>query len=154
MKDTKDIIIGLLNGVGRPGIGNVIQFLKESNFFTATCHSHHRYPGGLADHSLEVSGILAGLPGVSAESAILVGLLHDICSAYHRNCLQFEGHGRRSAGILSHFCHLALTREEREAILMHMHPGRVPKNRLCRSLSHADHLSASRSPKESAAARA
>ena len=40
---SKTEIISLLSDVNRDGIGNVIAYLNQSDYFTAHCHHHHRY---------------------------------------------------------------------------------------------------------------
>ena len=66
IKKTKEDILALLQGINRPGIDNVIKYLKESSYFTARCHSHHQFRGGLAVHSLgvynEFEKLNTGLP--------------------------------------------------------------------------------------------
>lgn len=142
MESNKDRIMELLAGVERPGIGNVIRFLEESDFFTAQCHRHHRYPGGLADHSLEVYENLKALGDIPEESAVIAGLLHDVCTADHRSCRNLKGHGRRSVAILADVCGLELTTDERMAIRLHLHPMDGFGSRLCRALVLADNISA------------
>lgn len=148
MNATKDNIIELLNGVERSGIDNVVRFLTESNFFTAQCHRHHKFRGGLAQHSLEVYENMSALPGVPHESAVLVGLLHDVCTSYHKGCRHIGGHGKRSVRILKEVCHLELTPEEEEAILLHMHPQEGFHKRLCRAVTLSDNISAMFGAKE------
>lgn len=120
----KDTVISLLSEVNRKGIDNLIQFLKDSNYFTsATCYSHHKCPQGLMMHSLEVLDcMLKNKPvGISRESVILVALGHDLGKA----CLNGRKVGRghhpgRSVCILEQ-CGVELTEDERNAILYH-HP--------------------------------
>ena len=54
MSETKTEIISLLSDINREGISNVIAYLDKSDYFTAHCYHHHRYDGGLAEHSLGV----------------------------------------------------------------------------------------------------
>ena len=80
--DTRKTIIDLLRSTGRKGIENVIELLENSNFFTVGSHSHHRYEGGTADHSLETLEFARRHgKGVDENSLIITSLLHDIC--YH-----------------------------------------------------------------------
>ncbi len=54
VKKSKEEILALLQGINRTGIDNILKYLQESTYFTARCHSHHQFPGGLAVHSLGV----------------------------------------------------------------------------------------------------
>ncbi len=115
-------ITRLLLGTGREGIRETVDYLLSSSFFSARCHSHHRFAGGLARHSLEACRWgLAHSGGIPAESVILATLLHDTCTAWSPRSRGIGGHGKRSVHILEDVCGLALTDEEREAIALHMH---------------------------------
>lgn len=145
--ETRNTIIGLLSGTGRPGMDNVISFLKEGNFFSAQCHRHHKYPGGLADHSLEAYHAASRWNGPLPDDSLrIVCLLHDICSSRGAGSNGIHGHGRRSVAILENVCRLELKPEERDAILLHMHPFTLVSrgNRLGATLCRADSWSASR----------
>lgn len=120
---TKTGIISLLSQVNREGMGNVIAYLFESNYFTAHCHHHHRYKGGLAEHSLGVYWEMRALaPLLPDESCRIVALLHDLCTT------RLEGyddiarhlHGQRSLALLD-VLGLELHEDERLAICRHMH---------------------------------
>ena len=118
----KEEILGLLRGTGREGIEQTIGYILGSTYFTAHCHSHHRDEGGLARHSLEACRwALSRRGGIPADSVVIATLLHDLCTARSRRSAGIGGHGRRSVRILEDVCHLPLTGEEREAILLHMH---------------------------------
>lgn len=118
----QDAIVDLLLGTGREGIRETVDYLRESNFFQAHCHTHHRDEGGLARHSLEACRwALRHADGVPTDSIILSTLLHDVCTAWSLKARGIKGHGRRSVVILERLCHLSLTPAEREAILLHMH---------------------------------
>ena len=48
-------IIKLVESLSRPGTAEVVKYLKSSNFnIVHGGDSHHKYRGGLIDHSLEV----------------------------------------------------------------------------------------------------
>ena len=47
-------VIDLIRTVDRQGVENVIEYITKSSYATARCNKHHRYKGGLVDHSLEV----------------------------------------------------------------------------------------------------
>lgn len=126
--DVKQAIIDRLRETKRENIEVVIEYMEKNGFFTGSCHRHHHYEGGLADHAwqtymaaleldlgdrLDVQGIL---PWIGDNIAIAT-LLHDIC-----NCSgmpHIKGHGRRSAGILKELG-FKLTAEEFLAIRFHM----------------------------------
>ena len=115
-------IIGLLNSTGREGIKDTIDYLQNSNYFQTGCHSHHRFYGGLAKHSLEACRYALGLSGnIPKESVIIATLLHDVCTSHSYASKGISGHGQRSVKILESVCRLKLTTGEREAILLHMH---------------------------------
>ena len=144
-EEIRQNIISLLRSTGRQGIEATIAYLERSNYFRARCHSHHRHFGGLARHSLEACGYaLANAGDIPAGSVIIATLLHDVCTSRARDTVWIQGHGRRSVRILEAICGLDLNRDEREAILLHMH-GRAPQmktNRLAALVNRADHVSA------------
>ena len=120
----KDRIISLLSEVDRKGIDNLIQFILESNYTTsARCYSHHKCHQGLMMHSLEVLDCMLknNLAGIPRESLILTALCHDLGKArLNGNKVGRGNHPQRSIDILNK-CGVALTDEERNAILNH-HP--------------------------------
>lgn len=89
----KQKIIQLLRSTNREGMENVINWLEQSDFFTAPASTtfHGNYEGGLAQHSFNVyqtaldlfelmkqrKPSLAGI--VSRENIIIAALLHDVC---------------------------------------------------------------------------
>ena len=140
--------------IHREGADALLDYLEhKSDFFTAPASSryHGAYEGGLCEHSLNVYHCLTEylarervqeLYGVevSAESAAIAALLHDLCKVgcyrqgtrnvkgpdgkwqtvptfYFEDPLPY-GHGEKSVYILSAF--LRLTREEAMAIRWHM----------------------------------
>ena len=116
-------ILKLLYSVKREGIKDVIDFLFTTNFFYANGgHRHHRYVGGLAEHSLGVyDAAAAANKNCSIDSIIICSLFHDLCKIN----TQFgktvkNGHGRRSLSILEDHLGFKLTPEERRAIRFHM----------------------------------
>ena len=91
----KQQFIQLLRSTNRQGIENVINWLEESDFFTAPASTmfHGNYPGGLLEHSMNVA-ILAHdvhqmlckhkselAEQVTRDNIIIAALLHDICKA-------------------------------------------------------------------------
>lgn len=134
-----------LQSTGREGITETIAYLKSSNFFSAGCHRHHKYAGGLARHSLEACNYaLANRGDLSEDSIIITTLLHDICTAYSRKARHITRHGLRSVRILKEICHLKLTKEESQAILLHMHEdaAAMRTNPLAHLVCQADKASA------------
>jgi len=95
MDAQRDVFIGLLRSHERPGMERVIRWLtEESDFFSAPASTrfHGNYPGGLAEHSLNVFRIALRLrdqlrelapekADISDESIAIAALLHDICKA-------------------------------------------------------------------------
>ena len=143
--EIKTEIIRRLRATGREGIEDTIAYLNESDFFSARCHRHHHYQGGLAKHSLEACNYaLRHRREIPESSAVLASILHDICTAHHRNAHYIRGHGRRSVRILQEVCHLQLSQEECDAIRLHMHPeaAEMRTNRLARLVCRADKISA------------
>ena len=87
-------IIELLRATGRGNVENVIDYLdKNSDFFTAPASTvfHGNYPGGLAEHSLNVYNVAMRVKKqmvelkpeladrLSDDSVAIVTLLHDVC---------------------------------------------------------------------------
>ena len=83
----------LLMSTGREGINKVIEFLRNTDFYSAPASSkfHSNYTGGLLDHSIKVyilankyrDVIVSEKPDLTErlkdESIIISSLLHDIC---------------------------------------------------------------------------
>ena len=107
-KITKEMIIGesrlthqekiqmfedLLRSTARPGVENILQFFRTTDFYTAPASSkyHSNYDNGLLDHSLCVYALaleyIEGMERFDPEitgrfdphSVIITCLLHDIC---------------------------------------------------------------------------
>ena len=144
-KQIKDKIRALLLSTGRRGMDTTLSYLEESDYFRTGCHSHHRRPGGLAEHSLGTCLTALQRAGdLPRESVIISSLLHDVCTSHGRRASGLRGHGRRSVAILERVCGLELTAQEREAILLHMHRGAAPGNRLADLVFLADKVDAVR----------
>ena len=131
---------------GREGIENTLQYLNDCDFFSTGCHSHHRYYGGLAKHSLETYryALTHNSDGLPEESIVIASLLHDVCSSHSYAARDIHRHGSRSVKILERLCRLKLTQSEREAILHHMHRNadEMQTNSLARLIFRADKVSA------------
>lgn len=91
--DKKVYFENLLMSTNRSGVDKVIDFLRQTDFYTAPASTiyHSNYKGGLVDHSLSVyalcmnykQGMIAMDPEIEnrlpTESIIISSLLHDIC---------------------------------------------------------------------------
>lgn len=135
--------------IKREGAEEFRQWLLTTDFFEAPASTkfHEAYPGGLVEHSVhtwqELIKLLTVYPeiGVSAETAAIVSLLHDVCKAdcykiEYRNRKNelgqwerypaytfkedfcFGGHGSKSVFLIQQF--MPLTKEEAVAINCHM----------------------------------
>jgi predicted HD phosphohydrolase len=121
----REEIINLLRSTKREGIETVIKFLDKSKyFFSWGSYKHHKYVGGLAEHSLEVCKIaLEENNGLcDTNSIIIASLFHDLCKVYYEfpEELGYYGHGRKSALILEDYLNFKLSDEEWRAIRFHM----------------------------------
>lgn len=105
----EDQIVSILKSTGREGVEELIDYLQNSDFFTAPASTiyHGAHRGGLAQHSLNVLDCIIclydsmkaaeyNIPEVEQDSLILVALLHDVCkiNCYHedfRNVKQADG---------------------------------------------------------------
>lgn len=145
-QEIKDQITELWRRVDRPGVDQLVEFLNNSDFFTAPCSTqfHLAEPGGLAKHSLNVYQLLRekveryGLD-IPKESIIVCGLGHDLCKVHfygtaYRNVKENGiwvekqvyivqdqlplGHGEKSVIMLQDY--IRLTPDEQMAIRWHM----------------------------------
>lgn len=134
--------------ITRPGSDTFLEWLEEYDFFTAPASTrfHGAYAGGLVEHSVnvweELVRLLKAYPEVkvSAETAAIISLLHDVCKV---GCYKTElrnkkvngiwvqqptyvfeedfcygGHGSKSVYLIQK--HMGLTNEEAVAINCHM----------------------------------
>lgn len=100
-----DLFNELLKSTQREGIENVLEFLKNTDFFTAPSSSvyHSNYKGGLLDHSILVyllmmkfrESIIYMKPELedklSDDSIKITGLLHDICkTCFYKETLKWK----------------------------------------------------------------
>lgn len=144
----KDKIIKILSSVEREGIDKLIDFLEgKSDYFTAPASTkyHGNFEGGLAEHCFNVYTLLKEKNerfnlGLSEETVIITGLLHDMCKvnfykkeqkwrkdsngkwegyeAYGCEDTYPIGHGEKSIIMLQHF--IKLNKEEVLLIRWHM----------------------------------
>jgi len=140
----KNKITEILKGTERKGIDNVIEFLYDSDYFSAPASTkfHGAEVGGLAKHSYNVMRIMKKLneniqESYPNDSIEIVGLLHDICKVniYKPNLLKSGelskaapykkedpfpiGHGEKSVIMLLDIG-LELLKDEMLAIRYHM----------------------------------
>lgn len=137
---------------GRPGASEFMKWLESTDFFTAPASTkyHLSTPGGLVMHSVNVAMHAMWLcenycAEELTESAILCGLVHDICKvglykpstrrvrgedgtwqtvpSYEHNDTLPLGHGEKSV-FLAERHGLQLSDEEAAAIRWHMGPYR------------------------------
>ena len=134
--------------IKRPGSDKLFAWLEQSDFFTAPASTrfHGNYEGGLCEHSVhvweELVRLLKAYPEVkvTAETAAIVSLLHDLCKIgcyktelrnqkvngiwVQRPVYVFEedfcygGHGSKSVYLIQKY--MALTEAEATAINCHM----------------------------------
>ena len=138
----KEEFIKLLKETNREGMDKLIEFLENSDFFTAPASTrfHGSIEGGLLAHSMKVYEILKQKNGEDNDSVRIIALLHDICKTNfyktdYRNAKNdlgvWEkvpyytvddsipyGHGEKSVMMISEF--IKLTPEEKYAIRWHM----------------------------------
>jgi len=136
--------------IKREGIDELIDWLEASDFFTAPASTrfHGAYPGGLAEHSLNVYKCLKNIverypdKNISDESIAICALFHDLCKVNYykigyRNVKDDKtgqwnkkevyevderfpiGHGEKSCIIIQWFLK-KLTTDELLAIRYHM----------------------------------
>lgn len=140
----------LLISTQRPGITELIKYLRSTDFYTAPASTryHGSYEGGLLEHSLNVYDMLAqkldtdkwGRYSISSGTAIIVALLHDICKANYyvvdyRNAKDEDGkwvkvpyytvddkipYGHGEKSVMIASQFIQLTAEEKYAIRWHM----------------------------------
>lgn len=143
----------LLRATGRENVDQLLSLMRDHGFYRVRCYKHHRYQGGLAQHSLEVllrmqrqnEGVLP------TDSIIIVSLLHDLCKI--DGFPHIRHHGYRSVILAAREAGFKLRSEESQAILWHMHGPKekgklgasfdaVLDSVLWRELRKADHYSA------------
>ena len=124
-------------------VNNICKRLNQMGFFDAPASTkyHGSYPGGLVEHSLNVTNALLALRGEwngcswhHPRSPIVVGLFHDLCKCdqykmtigvggspatiEYRTNMMLKGHGDKSVMLASTL--LQLTEEEVLCIRYHM----------------------------------
>ena len=113
----KEKLIALVETISRPGTAAVVELIRNSNFASKFGGaSHHRYRGGLVDHSLEVYEYMkekANGLDIPEESLIVCSIFHDLGKLRGHYNHQFE-----SVAILEE-CGFQLNEEEKLAITTH-----------------------------------
>jgi len=108
----KQIIISSLEEFSIDGMNDLILWMEVNGFFEspASTKYHGCYPGGLAEHSLELARIFTQLNEMASlnidhETIFLVSILHDLCKVgsyikegdiYEYNKKQPPGHATLS----------------------------------------------------------
>ena len=112
-------IIAILEKINRPGMDRVIEYMRNSNYATARCKSHHTYKGGLVDHSLEVYNLMMERRGkISEESIAICAFLHDLDKSYLAG-YNFRAHHPKGSLLILEKCGLYLNDDEKLAIGQH-----------------------------------
>ena len=97
----------------------VIEYIRQSNYATASSCSHHKYRGGLVDHVLEVYDLMMQRRGSLPEDSIAIcAFLHDQKKTKKAGVKICECHPKGAIAILD-MCNFQLTQDERTAILNH-----------------------------------
>lgn len=148
MNRKEDFVRIFTSHIKRPGSEDLLNWLEESDFFTAPASTrfHGSYEGGLCEHSVnvyeELVRLLKAYPEakVTAETAAIVTLLHDICKVgcykqelrntkvngvwvqkpvyVFKEDFCFGGHGSKSVYLAQRY--MPLTEAEAVAINCHM----------------------------------
>ena len=126
--EIKESIINRLHETKRENIEKVIDYMEGNRFFEDSCHGHHRYDGGLADHAWQTYQLAMKEkannkrhhPNVlllDKDSLAICALLHDFCDCHGMR--HIKGHGWRSVEMLKELG-FHLTQEEYLAIRFHL----------------------------------
>ena len=144
-EETMQVFKNYFAHINRPGAVDLLKWIESNGFFSAPASKRHHgsFPGGLAEHSINVYRRLLRLnddeekrrqyPQYDLETIAICGLLHDLCKIdAYRNipvpkgaAEQYEvtrsfpaGHGEKSVILILQF--MKLTKEEILAIRWHM----------------------------------
>lgn len=92
-------IIDILKTLDRPGTDKVIEFMQENNYKGSRCYGHHKYAGGLVDHSLEVyNHMMQNCGELPKDSIIVCAFFHDLGKA-SKSTRQIKEHEGRSVRV-------------------------------------------------------
>ena len=112
-------VVAILERINRPGMDQVIEYMRKSNYAVARCNSHHTYKGGLVDHSLEVYNLMMERRGnIPEESIAICAFLHDLGTT-HLAGSNFHGSHPQRAMVILEKCGLCLNDDEKLAISQH-----------------------------------
>lgn len=169
MNRREDFIRLYTEHIKRPGADKLLEWLEESDFFTAPASTrfHGNYEGGLCEHSVnvweELVRLLKAYPEVrvTAETVAIVTLCHDLCKigCYKQELRNtkvgghwvqrpvyvfqedfcFGGHGSKSVYLVQRFMNLT----ETEAVAINCHMGawdRTPTDYSIGSAYEENHL--------------
>lgn len=131
----KKVLEILEKNLKRPGHSHLIEWLKQSDYFTAPASTkyHGAHERGLIEHCLKVYDLFRKKNrefnlGLSEETVAICGLLHDACKIgfYHKDGygaykVKDElplGHGEKSVMMLQK--HIPLSEQEMMIIRWHM----------------------------------
>jgi len=129
----QETVIFRLQSVNRPGIVGLLDYLLESDYFTAPASScfHNSFRGGLCHHSLSLVHAFSAankqlMKPLPPDSVVICGLLHDLCkiNAYlpagngYKSVKGIKGHATLSLSRIGE--HILLTPEEDDIIRFHM----------------------------------
>jgi 23S rRNA maturation-related 3'-5' exoribonuclease YhaM len=132
----------LLKSTKKEGMENLIIWLEKEGFFNApgSTKFHGNYPGGLAEHSLNVYILFNALcdqfkVNLPPESRAVTALLHDICKVglykgefyyyTYDSSIIAQGHAKLSIERIKQF--ITLTPTEEKLIRYHMSFYSIPK---------------------------
>ena len=123
----KECIVSRLRDTARPNIERVIRFMEENEFFTLSGRGHHKYPGGLAEHTWQTFLIAIKMQIDFQKSSMIdqnrvcniaiSTLLHELC--YCTGMPHIKGHGSRTIRILDEL-DFGLTLDEYVVLRFHM----------------------------------
>lgn len=129
----KDLSLSFLRSVKRHGIESLIDYLLQSDYFTAPASTafHNSFPGGLCFHSLNLVYMFleanaAFSNPIPRDSVIICGLLHDLCKVgvYQKTSNGYQsvkgqkGHAALSIARIQEY--IELTQQEDDIIRYHM----------------------------------
>lgn len=128
----------LLNEVERAGVKDYIRYIETSDFFSAPASTkyHRDYPGGLAEHCLNLleplklsNSRLKEEEQLPEDSLIIIALCHDVCKeglyigdyGNYRTLPDHPANNKHSILSIERIKkYIRLTRNERDIILYHM----------------------------------
>jgi len=125
--------IDFLSLIDRPGMASLLDYLENSDYYHAPASTkyHNVFPGGLCQHSLNVTREFSKenakwQKSIPQDSVLIRGLLHDLCKvgAYKETSRGYEkvkgpeGHGKLSVLRIEEY--ITLTQPEKDIILFHM----------------------------------